>query len=172
MLTRRFEVYDQVVFTIECTKKVLDRLGRLPSGDASSPSTRLGDWCATLIEVRNRELFLVVSMRSLLPVLIPVVPAGALAGAMREAIGGVLGRLGVPDASIEAELREMDETRLARTSSRRVLGSMTDFGFMANAYRDVRDLTEVALRLADAPCRPIDMRSPGAVAKELLEAGE
>lgn len=160
------------MFTIECTKKVLDRLGRHPSGDASMPSTRLGDWCATLIEVGNRELFLVVSMRSLLPVLLPVVPAGALAASLRAALAEVLGRLGVSSGSIEAELRAMEETRLARTSSRRVLGSMTDFSFLANAYPGVRDLTEVALMLADAPCGPIGMRSPRALAVELLDAGE
>lgn len=172
MPARRSAMYDRAVFAVQCTRKVLDRLKRLPSADGTAASTRLGHWCATLIAIGDREVLLLVSMRSLLPVLIPVVPAAVLLDAMRGALAEVLARIGVPEVCIEAELHEMDDAHLARTSSRQILGTMVDFAHLANAYPNVRGLTEVALKLADAPCSPISMRSPRDVAKELLEAAE
>jgi hypothetical protein len=111
-------------------------------------------------------------MRSLLPVLVPVTPTDVLLRGFRKALADVLMKLGVRESAILAELREMDDVRLTRTTSRQIVGSMTDFAHLAGAYPDAKDLTEVALKLADAPCGPIGMRSPGRVAKELLEAGE
>jgi hypothetical protein len=160
------------MFAVQCTRKVLARFNRLPSADGKPASTRLGDWCATLIAIGDREVLLLVSMRSLLPVLIPALPTSALLDVFRDALAEVLARIGVPSASIEAELDEMKDARLTRTSNRQVLGSMTDFANLANAYPNARDLTEITLKLADAPCGPIAMRSPQDVAKRLLEAGE
>jgi hypothetical protein len=49
---------------------------------------------------------------------------------------------------------------------------MTDFAWLADARDRGTDLMEIALKLAEAACRPIGMRSPRSVARELLEAGE
>jgi len=58
-------------------------------------------------------------------------------------------RLGVPAAAVEAELREMAEVRIAKTASRQILGSMTDFAFLKDGYRNDRmDVDAVAMRLA------------------------
>ena len=83
----------------------------------------------------------------------------------------MLRRLGVPEAVVEAERREMAEVRIGKTMSRQVLGSMTDFTYLMDGYRgDPLDLESIALRLADAPCGPLGMRRPADVAVELLGA--
>lgn len=117
---------------------------------------------------------LVVNVRSLLPVVVPVLPVREFVHAVRETAGDVLVRIGVPVGIVERELGEMAEAGLA-TSSRQVLGSMNDFARMVGvdgAYARGTELGELALQLADAPCGPIRMRSPREVAKQLLEAGE
>lgn len=161
------------MFTLECTQKLLDQLDRLPSGDATTPSTRLGDWCGNVVPWHGGRLVLLVSMRSLLPVLLPVVRVQELLDLFPKALAQVLVSVGVAPSRIEQEVREMDELRLARTTSRRILGSMTDFVYLLDAHPSGEvDLTQLALSLARAPCGPIDMRFPREVAKELLEAGE
>ena len=51
----------------------------------------------------------------------------------------------------------MTEWALAKTASRSVLGTMSEFAHMADYYRwnndEVIDLVELALWLADTPCR-------------------
>ena len=76
----------------------------------------------------------------------------------------MLVRLDILPAAIEREDREMRWHQIAPTMSRRVLGSMNDFAFMADAYiRDDgpdADLDDVAARSNRAPCRPINYESP------------
>jgi hypothetical protein len=54
--------------------------------------------------------------------------------------------------------------RFDRTRSRRILGSMNDFAFLAETYiRDDgpdADLDRIARMLNRAPCRPIQYNSP------------
>jgi hypothetical protein len=162
------------VFTIECTRALLERLNRWPSsvGVGGPPTTRLGDWCANVVPWRGGQVVLLVSMRSLLPVLVPVLPVAGLLAAVRTETHRILLRLGVPTEIIEQELREMEEAALTRTTSRQILGSMSDFAWLAESHGNASDLTEVAMKLAEAPCRPIGMRSPRNVASELLRARE
>lgn len=109
-----------------------------------------------------------MSVRSLLPVLAPLAPVGQFVPELLGAVAEVLSRIGTSPAAIDAELREMTVGRVERTSSRRVLGSMTDFAFMAEASSRSPDLVDVAVWLAESPCSPIGMRSPSDVARELL----
>lgn len=161
------------MFTLECTQKLLDQLNRLPSGKPPIPTTRLGDWCGNVVPWHGSRLVLLVSMRSLLPVLLPVLPVQDLLELFPRALAQVLVSLGVAPSRIEEEIREMAEPCLARTTSRRILGSMTDFVYLLDGHPPGEvDLTQLALSLAQAPCSPIGMRSPREVAKELLQAGE
>ena len=109
--------------------------------------------------------------RSLLPVLVAASPARSLVTRFQAAAADMLLRLGVPPAGVEAELREMAEVRVGKTMSRQVLGSMTDFSYLMDAYRnDPMDLEDIAMRLADAPCNPLGMKRPADVAVEVLGA--
>jgi len=82
----------------------------------------------------------------------------------------MLGRLGVADTVREAEVREMAEVVVGRTRSRHVLGSMTDFAFMLGESSRDSSLVDLSLWLAQTPCSPIGMASPGETARELLRS--
>ena len=112
---------------------------------------------------------LLVSDRSLLPVLIAAKPAETIVPRFVEALGAMLRRLAVPAEVVSAELANMAEVRIDRTSSRRILGSMTDFAWLLDSYLTPGgSLEDAALRLAEAPCGPIGMQRPIDLAPRLL----
>ncbi len=157
------------MFTLRCTAKLLRRLRAAPILEAVAPTTTLGDWYANLLYEPDGQVVLFVNERSLLPVLVSAREGSTLLPRFREAAHEVLTRLGAPIAAVEAEMAAMAEARIARTASRQVLGSMTDFAWMLTADRgEGRSLMERSIHLAHAPCGPIGMRSPEEVAPELL----
>ena len=163
------------MFTLRCTKKLLGRLGvaSAPAGSAPAPTTRLGDWNANLLYRPGGQVILVVNDRSLLPVLIPARPRDLIVGRFVEALAEELRLLGVPSGVISAEVAEMVEMQLGPTRSSQILGSMNDFNRMLDdELSRSRDFVEAALRLAEAPCGPIAMRSPRDLVVELLVAAE
>jgi hypothetical protein len=165
------------VFTLRCTQKLLGRLGASRASSAVSaapkPTTRLGDWHANALYVPEAELVLLVNDRSLLPVVVPARPGELIVARFVDALGSTLQRLGVPADIVAAELGEMAEVQLGPTRSRQILGSMNDFDRMFDdELARSSSLLEATLRLAEAPCGPIAMKSPRDVAVELLAAGE
>jgi hypothetical protein len=159
------------VFTLRCTQKLLKRLGSRVADDEVAPTTRLGDWYANLLFRPGGQVVLFVNERSLLPVLVPASPASTLVERFQAAAGAILVRVGVPASVVEHELREMVDVRIGKTASRQVLGSMTDFAYLMDAYRrDPLDLEAIAMRLAATPCSPIGMQHPADVALEMLRA--
>lgn len=63
----------------------------------------------------------------------------------------------------------MGESVASATASRQVLGSMNDFAYLMEAYRErSTSLLEVALNMAEAPCSPIGMNSPRRATLELF----
>lgn len=163
------------MLTLRCTRRLLVRLGAAPrrEGEASLPTTRLGDWHANLLYRPGGQLVLLVSDRALLPVLIAAKPAETIVPRFVEALGAMLRRLDVPVDVISAELAQMTEVRIGRTSSRRILGTMNDFYRMLDSYRSPgRSLEDVALQLAVSPCGPIAMQSPDDLAPRLLSSAE
>src|SRR5690242_18279354 len=109
-------------------------MARAPEREPRSSTTRLGDWYATLVFARPSWLVLAVSERTLLPVVIPAKPFATLPLRIVEAAGAALAELGIPDDVITAELAEMREVHVAKTASRRVLGSMNDFVLALRFY--------------------------------------
>ncbi len=165
------------MFTLRCTKKLLGRFGAsrapAPAGGDAAPTTRLGDWHANVLYRTGAELVLLVNDRSLLPVLVSARPGDLIVARFVEALGAELDRLGIATDVVSAELAGMAEVQLARTRSRQILGTMNDFDRMLDSYLTPgNSLVDVALRLAEAPCGPIAMRSPADVAVELRAAGE
>ncbi|NBW46191.1 MAG: hypothetical protein EBR45_11645 [Betaproteobacteria bacterium] len=61
------------MFTLYCTKKLLDRIGR-PVTVPEPASTHLGNWYATAL-LWKPQMALMVNERTLLPVLLPLAPA-------------------------------------------------------------------------------------------------
>jgi hypothetical protein len=160
------------MFTLRCTKKLLDRV-RPTSQDAtpSRSTTALGDWTANMVILNRQQLVVAVSGRTLLPVILPLAPAKTLPARFPAAVGDVLLRLMFDPMLVAAEMSAMAECFVDRTNDRRVLGSLNEFIFMLEWYLDGRPLVDVALHLAKTPCGPLRGEYPSDVARAALVAG-
>jgi hypothetical protein len=160
------------VIVLRCTQKLRRRMGQTAASEAVVPksSTRLGDWYANVVLVRRQHLVLAVSGITLLPVLVPAAPYKTMMPRFAEATGRVLRALKIQEDKVAIEEEAMREAVMAPTDNRRVLGSMTDFTNMLDAYLDDRSLTDVALHLADSPCSPLGMNNPREATLALFSA--
>ena len=171
------------MYVLRCTQRLLGRLGAGvdPDGMEPEPTTILGDWYANPLNIGRLRLVLCTSEKSLLCALVPARGPAGLADRLRGAVGRLLPRLGIDHSDVQRELREMAWHQVGRTCSRRVLGSMNDFAFLADGYirddgaglgmaaaGDV-DLDEIALTLARAPCSPISYQSPERFTQALFQ---
>ena len=66
------------MYTIHGTKKLLDRVKQSVEAPVAEPSTLLGNWYATALFWKP-QVALLVNERTLVPVLLPLAPAGQLA---------------------------------------------------------------------------------------------
>lgn len=142
---------------VRATKKLLDRIGPADLGEGEQSTTLMGQWYATAVFWKP-QVALFVSEPTLLPVLMPLVPAATLLARFPQQAAALLAAHGTPDAVIDEELRQMRDRRLAKTASRSVIGIMNEFTVLAGAYRGdapVTDLLALALRLAATPCGPL-----------------
>ena len=146
--------------TIRITGKIAKRLKSSPDAGAPLSSGLLGDWYANLLIIQRQHLLLAVSARTLLPVLMPAKDLASLPVRLRSAVVGMLRQIGIPETKINGELAGMNDYVLAKTVSRTILGSMTDFANMLEYTFDSSSLELQALELAKSPCRPIGMDSP------------
>lgn len=142
--------------TLRRTQKLASALTVTP-GDAPPSSTALGDWYANRLVVDRRPLLLLVSSRSLLPILLPARDLRALPSRLRDVVAQRLGRLGIHPDLIDAELGAMTPVHVAKTADRAVVGIMVDFAFAVPYHlsRDAWDDTTlpfVEAALAETPC--------------------
>jgi len=159
------------VYTLRCTGKLLARLGLVTELAREAPTTLLGDWYGTLVYAPGMQLVLLVSERTLFPLVVPAREARTLSERIPIALGRALAQLGVSLPAIDREVQAMAGQRIGKTASRQILGSMNDFRQMMMAHPwPPRSLTALSLELAEAPCGPIGMRSPEDLTQELLRA--
>jgi hypothetical protein len=135
----------------------------------------LGDWYATLLTWRPRQIALLVSETTLLPVMLPLAPSSTLLDRFPSQLADVLRRHRVEEAVIALECSGTVEHRLAATKSRSVLGSMNEFSYLADAYRTGQpdpDLVEMSVKLSATPCGPLYRRhvSPDRELMALIQA--
>lgn len=150
------------MYTLHCTKKLLDRLAGEVATTRTAPTTILGNWYATAL-FRRPQMALLVSERVLLPVLMPLAPAATLQRRLPGELAKVLAAHGMGPAFIEAEVAAMDESSIAKTANRSVVGMLNEFTFLSEAYRErmeIHDPLILAIRLADTPCSPLKGNSP------------
>ncbi len=101
---------------------------------------------------------ILVNTRTRVPVIAPLAPAKGLAERLPDVIADALIALGV---ALDAEREHMREVRVGPTLNRSVVGSMNDFGFLADHHRDdaggldALDLEALSKRLAHVPCGPL-----------------
>ena len=101
---------------------------------------------------------MLVNEQTLLPVLMPLAPAANLAARFPGALMDILAAHGVPRSFIDSEVSEMQVVKYAKTQNRSVVGIMTEFAHLAEAYRahdNPNELIELSLKLARTPCSPL-----------------
>ena len=77
------------VYTIQGTKKLLDRVKHPVMPAVEDPTTALGNWYATAIFWRPQVAFL-VNEATLFPVLLPLAPAASIAARFPDALESIL----------------------------------------------------------------------------------
>jgi hypothetical protein len=116
------------MLVVHATKKLLDRLRSAPHHAGEPSTTALGDWYATPLFWRPRAT-LFVNESTLLPVLVPLAPAATVVDRFGLALGTSLLAHRARPGFVEAEMREMDAWRLAKTTNRSVVGIMNEFSY-------------------------------------------
>ena len=131
----------------------------LPVTSATAPEsdTALGDWYANRFVVDRRPLLLLVSARSLLPILLPARDLRSLPTRLPELVAQRLRRFGTDRSLIDAEVSAMKPVHVAKTASRSVLGIMVDFAFavpfrLGSGQWDETTLPFVEAKLERTPC--------------------
>lgn len=156
------------MYSLHCTKKLLDRIKPSIAVSLPPPTTALGNWYATALFWKP-QLALLVNERTLLPVLMPLAPASTLTARFPDELAAILDRHGASRAVIEREMAAMSDVALAKTANRSIVGTMNEFSFLAEGYREyleTSDLITLSMRLAETPCSPIKHNSPARLLKE------
>lgn len=155
--------------TLRATAAILKRLGIKPAAEPPASTTLLGDWYLALNRLSRDRRVMAVSAVTLLPVLLLARGLRSLPQRLPDAVAEMLLALGIPTAAVRTEVDAMRETTIAATASRRILGTMNDFQFMSTRAVGLPVVTiEVALFLARSPCRPIGMRRPDDMTREMF----
>ena len=159
--------------TLRCTQKLLRRLGTPAKAKTTPPTTVLGDWYATLVHARPRQLVICMSERTLLVVLVPARESKSLGERFREAATAQLRRVGVPHAAVEAEALEMSELAFGPTASRSLLGCLREAVFALSLELDrprFSSLAGIEDYFSDYIYSTTKYRRPGELALELFDA--
>ncbi len=143
------------MYTLRCTRRLLDRLSVRPAAAPPEPTTRLGNWYANLLPLEVGEYLLCVSEKTLLPVALPIEAVTNLGTELPRALAPVLTGLGIERSLIEQERFAMAQSVFSTTANRHVVGYMNDFAFMMSERlkREPTPMTELSLWLARTPCK-------------------
>lgn len=164
--------------TLRRTQKLARALPASPSPSAHA-DTALGDWYVNRVTVHRRPLLLLVSARSLLPILLPARNVSTLPQRLPEIVEARLLRLGVAASVAKAERTAMVPVVTAATIDRSVVGIMVDFAkalpfALERATWEESSLAAVEASLGKTPCHATrrfeDVVFPDRKAPELLRA--
>lgn len=142
--------------TLRRTQK-LARALPIAANSVGESDTALGDWYVNRLFVDRRPLLLLVSSRTLFPLLLPARDVGTLPSRLADVVGARLRRAGIARRLIAAELAAMEPVTVAKTADRSVVGIMVDFAFAVGHYLPVGGWDETTLpfveaKLAETPC--------------------
>lgn len=142
--------------TLRRTQKLATTLS-VSSPDPPPSTTALGDWYVNRFIVDRKPLLLLLSSRSLLPILLPARDLRSLPARLCDVVGQRLRRFGIDSRLIQAELAAMRPVHVAKTADRSVVGIMVDFANMTPYHLDAGAWDETTLpfaeaRLTETPC--------------------
>ena len=122
------------MFVVHGTKKFLDRVhsGTPPAPNPLPATTILGAWYATVLYWQPR-VALFVNEPTRLPLFVALAPGATVIRRMTQTATAVFTTLGLNEGFIAQEIAEMSSHQLAKTTNRSVLGTMTDFAYLADA---------------------------------------
>ena len=158
-----------LMFALRCTKKLLDCI----PGALSEPGpsdTVLGDWYANLHE-SNPPVILLMSERTLLPIVIEANPIDGIVVNFIEQLAFVLHHLGVDRAHIMRELHLMTQCEIGKTVNRRATRLMSDSMYhLGHALYDrkLKSLAQVSSYLDTFPLKALEFRKAGEVTRDLF----
>ena len=167
--------------TLRATKKVL-RLLPAVANDLPEPDNMLGDWFVNRLVVDRQPLLLLVSSRTLLPILAPARSLRTFPDRLADLVRRRLSRLGLDRAIIEAEIEAMGTVHVGPTNDRSVLGTLIDFAKVLPFYIEYEDWTThlqstldaIESGLGETPCHlaslPNQVVWPNALTIEMLSA--
>lgn len=161
------------MYTLRCTQRLLRRLPLALTSPRLTPTTKLGDWYATLLFLRHQHLVLCTSERSLLTVIVPAKNPDMLPVRLRNAAHSLFHVLQLPEPGAASEIDEMKQLVVGKTVNRSVLGSMNEIVDHCRwhaANRPTLNLRALELELAEMPVQPLDFKFPREQAAALLGA--
>ncbi|MEH0167376.1 DUF6933 domain-containing protein [Roseateles microcysteis] len=153
------------MFAFRCTQKLLTRLNAVPAPEPAPPDSVLGDWYANIVRAGRTQVVLAISERTLLSVVVPAKEGRTLVRRFSEALEPLLLSIGVPAEDVVAERNAMQQSAIAKTANRRVLGSLNDLAFQLEVgltHQPERTLLAQSLWLAQTPMKVIEYGSPDA----------
>ena len=139
---------------IRATSKLLDRLDVVPEDRPGASTGMLGDWFATMLQVRRGRFVLAISRITLLPVVVLGRDLKTLPNRLAAATVEMLSSLGAGPEVAERERLAMIDACYARTDDRSTVGVLTDLQRLLRFDLDDRSestLQELSLRLAQTP---------------------
>ena len=149
---------------LRCTQKLLARLKQTDNLPVVESTTRLGDWYGNILQLGRCQHLLFISERSRLPVVLPITESKRLSTVFPDAVCERLAIVGVTAEDIADERARMSEIAFGRTRNRSLLGTLTDFAFMAqvgSARRPEPETPEELMRfLSQTPILPLNGASP------------
>jgi len=150
------------MITLRCSQSLLRRLKVAVEPDSPSNGV-LGDWYARAVFVRPAQLVLCTNERSLLSIVIPLVPVSTLLDRFRSAAIQRIRQIPVQSELLEKECLALDEVGVGKATSRSVISTMNHlvYGIKAwLAYPHPNDLEHLGLSLCDTPILSISTHWP------------
>ena len=161
---------------LRATRKVLRFLPASPTGSLEPSGNALGDWYVNRLVIDRQPILLMLSARTLLPILAPARELRTLPARLPDIVGARLRRMGIPRAIVEAEIAAMVPVFVAPTLDRAVVGYLVDFAKSVAVCLPINGWDETTLpfveaRLAKTPCHlGKEWIFPDRAAPELLVA--
>ncbi len=159
---------------INCTRKLLTRLGTKGVASADVASPILGDWHANVIPVWGGEIIIGLNEGSLLTVILPASAAEDLGRELRYRVFSLLERINVPARFAEAVEAEWESIVVAKADNRTMLGRLNQVAIYCERTIDLRHMKRTQREAEDFLTRwlhgPAPYRRPTDILHELILA--
>jgi len=161
------------MLVIHCSTRLLKDLDGPVEPEHDTPESRLGEWYATVLQMRPHPVVLMVNAPSRLPVLVAtrdfVLPGKAVA----EAILHVIADLGTDADVMEHERSAMSVVGFARAMNRGITSAINEITDQLEQLREVRTRMTAHAQSLELSKRPIAIPGhgrarPADVARRLL----